>query len=442
MFVKPDNWNELSPLERRKLRLDSWQNKPVQFVSPEAEANYKTRIGRLRKAYDVEFSDRIVADISMGVGEFAMRREGVTGADMNYDHAKMRQPLLNFHKEFQPDTAIGPLPYPGKSWDILDFKLYQWGGNQLPDNLVIQAVEGEYMMASEYKDFIKDPTAFFLKKFLPRTYGALAPMAMLPDFPRIVENVDTINLLVPFAMPEFQEMLQKMSEAAGVLMGVLGEVGQTSGMIQAEGFPSMGMNITKTPFDYLGDTLRGTKGILMDMFRNPDDLLAACEAYVPILVDSLINLSDMNDSPTVMYVLHKGADSFMSQAQFEKFYWPTWKAVMDACYEEGIISNLFVEGSYNNRLENLAQLPDKSVHCMFDQTDMKKVKEVLGGKFTISGNIPASLMSTGSPEEVRAYCDNLVDLYSDTPGYILSFGCGFEMTTEENVRAVQESVLK
>ena len=29
----------------------------------------------------------------------------------------------------------------------------------------------------------------------------------------------------------------------------------------------MGFGIVKTPFDYLGDTLRGTKGILMDMYR-------------------------------------------------------------------------------------------------------------------------------------------------------------------------------
>ncbi len=31
----------MSPLERRKARLDAWQNAPVQFASPEAEANYK-----------------------------------------------------------------------------------------------------------------------------------------------------------------------------------------------------------------------------------------------------------------------------------------------------------------------------------------------------------------------------------------------------------------
>jgi len=47
----------------------------------------------------------------------------------------------------------------------------------------------------------------------------------------------------------------------------------------------------------------------------------------------------------------------MSRAQFEKFYWPTWKQVMLALYEEGITSYLFIEGSYNQRLDYLAQCP-------------------------------------------------------------------------------------
>jgi len=442
MFTRPDNWNEMSPLERRKARLDAWQNAPVQFVSPEAEASYKERITRLRKAYDMEHPDRIVADVSMGAGEFALRRKGLTGKDMVYNHDAMRDPLLDFHREFQPDTSVGPLPYPGKSWDILDFQLYLWGGQKLPDNLVIQAVEGEYMRPDEYKDFIADPTAFWLKQYLPRAYTALDPLAMLPDFPRISESVDTIDLLVPFAMPPFQEMLHKMMDAANELMKVLGAVGQTAGMIAAEGFPGMGLNIVKTPFDYLGDTLRGTKGILMDMYRRPDDLLAACEAYVPILIKSLVGASDRTGAPSVMYVLHKGADTFMSQAQFEKFYWPTWKQVMMALYEEGITSYLFIEGSYNNRLENLAEMPEKSLVCHFDKTDMKRVKEVLSDKFTIAGNVPASMMSTGTAEEVRAYCDELVELYEDAPGFIMAFGCGFENTTAEKLRAFQDAVKK
>jgi len=296
------------------------------------------------------------------------------------------------------------------------------------------------MTADEYKDFAADPTAFWLKQYLPRAYGALGPLAMLPDFPRISESVDTIDLLVPFGLPPFQEMLHKMMEAGNELMKTLGVVGQTGAMVAAEGFPAMGLNIVKTPFDYLGDTLRGTKGILMDMYRHPDDLLAACEAYVPVLIKAIVGASDRSGAPAALYVLHKGADAFMSQEQFEKFYWPTWKQVMMALYEEGIVSYLFIEGAYNHRLENLAEMPEKSLVCHFDQTDMKVVKDVLSDKFIIAGNVPPSLMTAGTVDEVRAYCDNLVELYSDAPAYIMAHGCYFENTTDEKLRAFMDSV--
>jgi hypothetical protein len=308
--------------------------------------------------------------------------------------------------------------------------------------MTIQAVEGEYMTPDEYKDFIMDPTAFWLKKYLPRAYGALGPLAMLPDFPRISESVDTIDLLVPFGLPPFQEMLKKMMDAGNELMKTLGIVGQTAAMIKAEGFPGMGTNIIKTPFDYLGDTLRGTRGILMDMFRHPDDLLAACEAYVPILIKSIINASDRTGAPQVMYVLHKGADGFMSDEQFKKFYWPTWKQVMLALYEEGITSYLFIEGSYNQRLEYLAEMPEKSLVCHFDQTDMKLAKEMLSDKQVIAGNVPASLMATGTVDDVRAYSENMVALFEDAPAYILAHGCSFEETTDEKLRAFMDAVKK
>ncbi|CAG0928393.1 hypothetical protein TFLX_00899 [Thermoflexales bacterium] len=442
MFTKPANWNQLSPLEKRKLRLDQWQNAPVQFASPEAEANYQERIQRLRKIYDMEPHDRPVADPFMGANEYVVRRKGIQGTDMVYNHEKLREPLLEFHRDFQPDVSVAVLPYPGKSWDLLDFKLYVWGGQKLPANMAIQAVEGEHMTGDEYKDFIADPTAFWLKQYLPRAYGALGPLSMLPDFTRISESVDTIDLLVPFGLPPFQEMLHKMMEAGNELMKVLGAVGQTGAMIAAEGFPAMGLNIVKTPFDYLGDTLRGTKGILTDMYRRPNDLLAACEAYVPVLIKSIVGASDRTGAPAVLYVLHKGADTFMSRAQFEKFYWPTWKQVMLALYEEGITSYLFIEGSYNQRLEYLAEMPEKSLVCHFDKTEMRRVKEVLSDKFIIAGNVPASLMSAGTTDEVRAYCADLVELFADTPAYIMTHGCYFENTTDDKLRAFIDSVRK
>ena len=212
--------------------------------------------------------------------------------------------------------------------------------------------------------------------------------------------------------------------------------------LAGRGFPGMGAGFGKVPFDFLGDTLRGTKGIMMDMYRHPKQVQAACEAYVPLLVKQLVDACDAAAAPTVMFPLHKGTDTFMSQQQFDTFYWPTMKALYLGLWEEGIMPCSFVEGSYNFRLERLAEMPKGSCYWFFDQTDMAKVKDCLEGIATIGGNVPPSLMQTGSPEKLQEYCDWLVDLYSGSAGYILAMGCGYETTTDEKVRILRDSVKK
>jgi hypothetical protein len=441
MFVKPENWNELSPLERRKLRLDHWQNAPVEFISPEAEAKYIERITRVRKAYDIEPADRIIADMGVGLREYALRRKGLNAKDIMYHPEKLHDPLIEFHEEFEPDLAINPWSYSGPVMDMLGLETYVWGGQKLPDDLTLQMVEGEYMTADEYKEFIADPSGFFLRKYIPRMFSNLGGLAMLPNFPQITEVVDAVTLALPFGTPPVQEALNTLMEAGNALVAQLAEVRKTRALVAASGFPSgPGGAFCKAPFDFLGDTLRGTRGILTDLFRRPDDVIAACEAYVPAIVNPVIQNCDRMGWPGVMFPLHKGADGFMSRQQFAEFYWPTFKAVMMAFYEEGLTNALFVEGSYNSRLETIAEMPEKSCYWYFDKTDMRRVKEILGGRVTIGGNVPASLMSTGSTEDLRAYCDSLVELFEDTPGYIMTFGCGSEMTTDEKVRAFRDSV--
>jgi len=442
MFVKPDNWNELTPLERRKLRLDHWQSKEVEFVSPEAEAAYNKRITRIRQAFDIEPSDRIVAN--MGMMEYALRRKGITGKDILYNPEKLHDPVMEFNLEFEPDVMVMAFGYPGPAMDELGFATYRWAGNELPDSQTIQTVEGEYMTADEYKEFTADPTGFFIHKYIPRMFTELAGFSMLPNFPQIGESIDVATLALPFSFPPVRSAFEKLLKAGEQVAHNFQVTGKTGPMLQANGFTGMpGGPFCKAPFDFLGDTLRGTKGILTDMYRNPDDLLAACEAYVPVLTRPIIESCDRMGFPCVTFPLHKGADGFMSQEQFEKFYWPTFKQVLMAFYEEGLTNSLFVEGSYDSRLEILARdMPEKSCYTWFDQTDMKKVKDVLGGHFIVGGNVPPSLMSTGTVEDVEEYCGGLVDLFSDQPGYIMTFGCGFEWTTDEKVIAFRDSVRK
>ncbi len=86
-------------------------------------------------------------------------------------------------------------------------------------------------------------------------------------------------------------------------------------------------------------------------------------------------------------------------------------------------------------------MPEKSLVCHFDKSDMKRVKDLLSDKFIIAGNVAASLMSTGTTDQVRAACDELVELF-DGKSYLLTHGCYFENTTDEKMRAFIDSVKK
>jgi uroporphyrinogen-III decarboxylase len=191
------------------------------------------------------------------------------------------------------------------------------------------------------------------------------------------------------------------------------ELGYPAGMMGA---------LAKAPFDTLGDTLRGTQGIWMDMYRQPDKLLAALEVITRLTIKSAVRQANASGDMMAIFPLHKGADGWMSQPQFEKFYWPSLKKVVDALIAEGIMVTLFAEGSYNTRLDSVNEFPKGMVHWMFDQTDMARAKAVLGDKCSISGNVPASLLVAGTPEEVKEHCRRLIEVCAPGGGYILAPG--------------------
>jgi uroporphyrinogen-III decarboxylase len=130
----------------------------------------------------------------------------------------------------------------------------------------------------------------------------------------------------------------------------------------------------------------------------------------------------------------------MSEKQFNTFYWPTLKRVMDAFIDEGLICTLFAEGSYNTRLEGATDFPKGSVVWWFDQSDMVRAKKILGDKFCITGNVPSSLIVTGSPKDVKERCRRLIEDCGKGGGYILGAGCIADDPKLENLRAMMEAV--
>jgi uroporphyrinogen-III decarboxylase len=130
----------------------------------------------------------------------------------------------------------------------------------------------------------------------------------------------------------------------------------------------------------------------------------------------------------------------MSQKQFETFYWPSLKKVMDVFIKEGLLQNMFAEGGYNTRLETVNEFGKGEVSWYFDQTDMLKAKKILGAKCAIQGNEPSSLVVTGSPEQVKEYCRKLIETCAPGGGYILSAGAVADNPKLNNLRAMVAAV--
>jgi uroporphyrinogen-III decarboxylase len=250
--------------------------------------------------------------------------------------------------------------------------------------------------------------------------------------------------LMPLVAPPVQNTLQTVLAIGQELGKWASKIGPFAAKGISLGFPkSMMGGLAKAPFDTLGDTLRGTKGIMMDMYRKPDKILAAVDAIADLQIQASIATANATKSLMIVFPLHKGADGWMSEKQFDTLYWPSLKKVIDALIAEGILISLFAEGAFNSRIEKVDQFPKGAVHWMFDRTDMAKAKAVLGKNCSISGNIPASVLVAGTTREVRDYCKNLIDTCAPGGGYLLSCGtAGVDEARFENIKAMYEATVE
>jgi len=354
-----------------------------------------------------------------------------------YDPDKMLAAQLSFLRDYKPDYYTTPaLIGCGKVFDILDYKQYRLPGHGIAKTSVYQYVEGEYMLADEYPALIQDPSDFWIRTLMPRGYGALDPLKMIAPFTDMWEVVLVSAQMIPFGIPPVQSALKALldagTEAMTWIQKVMGYEMQARGM----GFPGAFGGATKAPFDILSDTLRGTRAAMLDMYRQPDMVLKAVERITPLAISQGVRGATMAGCPVVFIPLHKGADGFMSDAQFKKFYWPSLKAVILGLAAEGCVPFCFCEGSYNTRLEFLKELPKASCMWIFDRTDMARAKEAIGDTICIGGNVPSGLLLAGTPEQVKAYCKEVIDIAGKGGGYFMCTGTAMDEAKADTIHAM------
>ena len=321
---------------------------------------FKERTKRVEDVVQLKVPDRV--PFLPFFSFFPAKRAGISFEEAMYDYDKLAEVYKKAIIDFQPDMYTSPfgLISVGPTFEVLDYKQLKWPGHGIDTNITYQFVEGEYMKVEEYDAFLFDPSDFIIRTIFPRIFGALEAFKMLPAIPSAY-YLRTVPRIAVLGIPEVAAAFERLLKAGAEARRMMAEANSFVEEMKQLGFPCQFSSTAYAPFDYIGDFFRGTRGIMLDMYRNPDKLLAAIEKVSPMMIEAGISAAKNSGIPRIFIPLHKGAYGFMSLEQFKTFYWPTLHKLILALIEVGITPCPFFEGDYTDRLELIKDIPKRGL---------------------------------------------------------------------------------
>ncbi|MDO5139605.1 MAG: uroporphyrinogen decarboxylase family protein, partial [Oscillospiraceae bacterium] len=136
------------------------------------------------------------------------------------------------------------------------------------------------------------------------------------------------------------------------------------------------------------------------------------------------------------------AHNMMNKKQFERFYWPYLKKLLDVYAENKMNIRIFTEGSILRLAEYFKDYPKGLLTFHLEQDDPFEFREALPN-VAIMGGMTTDLLSNGTPEECVAYAKRLCDELGKDGGFIFSENKMISYRNDakaENMLAVNEFV--
>lgn len=407
----------------------------------EASARYAARLKRVMDAVELREPDRV--PVAFSAHFWPARYGGISFRQAMYDYDLSAEVYRRAFLELEPDLYTPPHRIAwGPVMDILGYRQLEWPGHGTDENATFQYLDREYMNAEEYDEFLFDPTGFYLTKYLPRVAEGFEGFADLPRFPGVYYT-RLVLAMGAFAKPSLKRAFATLQKAGEEADRLAEHGNRFIAEMDGLGFPTEAGAVTNAPLDYLGDYLRGSKNILLDLYRHKEKLLAALDKSLVFLLRQAITVAKISPSRFVFIPLHWAPDAFMSPAQFKTIYWPSLRKLILGLIEEDLIPVVLWESDCTSRLETIGDIPPGKAVYWFERTNLLRAKEVLAGVVCLRGNVPASMLATGTPDQVDAYCRELIEKVGKGGGFILDGAIGIpDEARTENVRAMYQSVRK
>jgi hypothetical protein len=366
---------------------------------------YTERKQRILSAIALEKPDRV--PVMPLLDSFPPRYAGMTQGESYRDKDKSFQAYLKTQKDFGFDALLKP----NVDWLHLADRLScppvkeKMPGVDIGEDDLIQVEEIELISRDDYKRIANLGWNGFWKVRYPEMYGK-----------------------------SLEEARGESSAAA------LKRFKRETQICKENGIPVMlGANIDSPTMAL--SMARSLTQFTMDVYEVPDLIEAAAEATAEDLIQTALDTIELTDGLIMWIVMERCSGQLYRLEVFERLLWPHLQKYVDACVSRGITPWFHMDTDWSKNLPYLKDLPKgKCIADLDSTTDIFNAKKVLGGHMCISGDVSATLLSLGNPEEVTEYCDQLIEEIGGDGGFILTSGCECPIDTKnENLHAMVDA---
>ena len=396
------------------------------------------RLNRVETAIRCKEPDKV--PFSVNVNDYYCNGYGVTIYNAMKDARFLKEPVLRFAKELNPDWISLPIMYPLDALELTGAKNVRYPGpaQNFPVDTPYQYIDECFLDEGDYEKYLKDPSDYIFRNVFAKTYPAFSALTAV----NATGLVNSIYSLAVFSAPPVQEALKTLMKTGDIVNNYLMQIGNIGNIVEKEGYPTFGSAALLNPFDAFADGVRGIMDTAMDTIANPEELTAALEHWGSLCIPAAITQAKMAHTKYVFMPLHTGGEMFMSLDNYKEFYWPQMKRCLMALIENDLTPVVFCEGTYTSRLETISDIPEGKVVYLFEDVDLIKAKKILTGKACIMGGLKTQTLMFGSPQDVVEETKRILDVCALDGGFIMSNTLALDVAKRENLEAWREAVDK
>lgn len=405
----------------------------------DTKTEFEARASRVKTAISLGTPDRVPFVPTMG--NLVALEYGVTIKDAMLDQTKVISAIDQLLEDMKPDYFYSLDFFPKKALDILRPININYPGKtpSFDDNFTYQVADHTFMDEDDYDEFLRDPTAFLLRRVLAEKYEALSGLKILNPFSLCGS---TVMGFAAMSVPPLAKALDAMLSAGREVQKYIESSMAFNMHLIEKGFPVWGNAVASAPFDAFADNIRGLVNTVMDLKTDPELLAEAVDRFAEVLIPDAVATAKMMHSDNVFIPLHIGVDEFMSSEDYAQYYWPSLRKMICALADADITPFVFCEGNYFTRLDCIKDVPKGKVVYLFEKQDMANAKKKLEGTACIAGNLSTATLMIGTKEQVVDETRRLLDICAPGGGYLMSNNISLDNCKRENLAAWYETVEK